>query len=192
MGKRNNIRQVLAAGIIIIVVSLAISLYMKLPGFMKRTPAVSRLPQNIDISLKTVRYSESRNGVTKWVLDARQADVEQKINLIHLTEPRFVVYLERKPGTVTITAGRAAYNIKTKDVVLNDTVVGVSDGGMRVQTENLSYREATSLLTTRAHIVMTHPGGSIEGDGLEMNSVTGTIRLLSRVSATLQPDMRKE
>jgi LPS export ABC transporter protein LptC len=190
MGKLNKIRQVLAAGIIVMIVMLAVTLYLKLPEFRKRAPAVSRLPRNIDISLRTVTYSETRDGRKKWVLEAQQADVAQKNNLIYLTHPHFVVYLDQQPGTVTMTAGRAIYDIKTRDVTLADKVSATSDTGMNVETEEVFFDAGRSLLTAEDHVKLVHRNATVEGDGMELHTINGTVKLLRNVSATLKPGGR--
>ena len=190
MGNLNKIRQVLTAGIIITVAILGVTLYLKLPDLRRKVPAIARMPQNIDISLRTVRYSETRDGVNKWVLEAQQADVEQKNSFIHLANPHFIVYLDRQPGTVTVTAGRADYNHKTRNVTLCDKVVATTDTGMDVETTQVFYNNERSLLTTDDHIKMVHRNALIEGDGMELNTTRGTVRLLRNVTATLKPGKR--
>jgi LPS export ABC transporter protein LptC len=187
MIKMSKIRKMLAAAIFLSIAVLAGILWLKLPEMRKKGPALSRLPRNIDISLKTVRYAENRDGVKKWELEAQQADVEQKSNLIHLTAPRFVVFLEPPAGTVTLTAGRADYDIKTRDVTLNDEVTGVGTNGMNVRTEHLFYDAGRSLLHTDGHITLVHRTMQVEGDGMELNTALGTVRLKRNVSARLSP-----
>ena len=190
MRKLNKFRQILAAVIIVSVTTLAVALYLKLPDFRKKAAAVSRLPRNIDISIRNVTYSETRDGVKKWVLEAQQADVAQKDNQIYLSRPHFVVYLPRQPGTVTLTAGRAIYDIKTRDVTLNDKVVATSDDGMNVKTEKLFYDSGRSLLSTDDHVIIKHRNAAVEGDGMELHTMNGTVKLLRNVSATLNPGGR--
>jgi LPS export ABC transporter protein LptC len=190
MGKLNKFRQVLAAGIIVTIVMLAVTLYLKLPEFRKKVPSISRLPQNIDISLSAVTYSETRDGKKKWVLEAQQADVAQKNNLIYLARPHFVVYLDQQPGTVTMTAGRAVYDIKTRNVTLADRVLATSDTGMNVETDKVFYDAGRSLLTTDNHVKIVHRNATVEGDGMELHTVNGTVKLLRNVSAVLKPGGR--
>jgi LPS export ABC transporter protein LptC len=190
MRKLNKFRQILAAVIIITVAMLAVTLYLKLPDFRKKAASVSRLPHNIDISIRTVTYSETRDGIKKWVLEAQQADVAQKDNQIYLTRPRFVVYLRQQPGTVTLTAGRAVYNIKSRDVTLTENVVATSDDGMNVETEKVFYDAGRSFLSTDDHVKIVHRNTTVEGDGMELQTVNGTVKLLRNVSATLKPGGR--
>ena len=190
MRKLNKFRQILAAVIIATVATLAITLYLKLPDFRKKVVAVARLPQNIDISMRTVTYSETRDGIRKWVLEAQQADVAQKNNKIYLNRPHFVVYLRQQPGMVTLTAGRAIYDIKTRDVTLTEKVVAISDDGMNVETEALFYDSGRSTLSSDDHVRITHRNATVEGDGMELHTVNGTVKLLRNVSATLKPGGR--
>jgi LPS export ABC transporter protein LptC len=186
MRKPNKIRQILAAFIVVAVTALAVTLYLELPMLRKKVSSVSRLPRNIDISMRTVTYSETRDGVRKWVLEAQQADVAQKDNRVYLTKPRFVVYLQRQPGRVTLDAGRAVYDIKSRDVMLNDKVVATSDEGMNVETEKILYDAGRSLLSSKDHVRIMHRNATVEGDGMELHTVGGTIKLLGNVSATLK------
>jgi LPS export ABC transporter protein LptC len=190
MRKLNKFRQILAAVIIVTVATLAVTLYLKLPDLRRKVAAVSRLPQNIDVSIRTATYSETRDGVRKWVLEAQQADVAQKDNKIYLSRPHFVVYLQQQPGTVTLIAGKAVYDIKTRDVTLTDKVEATSDDGMHVETDKIFYDAAKSTLSSDDHVKITHRNSIVEGDGMELHTVNGTIKLLKNVSATLKPGGR--
>ena len=190
MRNMNKFRQILAAVIIVTIAVLAWTLYLKLPELRKKAVSVSRLPHNIDISIRTVTYSETRDGVRKWVLEAQQADVAQKDNQIYLSNPRFVVYLQRQPGTVTLTAGRAVYELKSRDVTLTGKVVATSDAGMSVETEEVCYHAGRSLLSSDDHVRISHRNATVEGDGLEMHTVNGTVKILRNVRATLKPGER--
>jgi len=187
MRKSNKFRHIIATGIIVAVAMLVLTLYLKLPDLRKKAETVTRLPHNIDISLRTVTYSETRDGVKKWVLEARQADVAQKDNKVYLMQPHFVVYLRRRPGTVTLTAGRAVYDIKSRDVTLSDKVVATSDAGMNVETDIVYYHAGLSLLSSNGHVRIIRKNATVEGDGMEFHTVNGTVRLLRNVTATLQP-----
>ncbi len=187
MGKLNKFRQILALFIFVTVAAVSWSLYLKLPEMRKKVVSVARLPRNIDLSLRTVTYAETRDGVRKWVLEAQQADVAQKDNQIYLTKPHFVVYLQRKSGTVTVTAGRALYDLKNRNVTLTEKVVAFSDDGMNVETEKMFYLAERSLLSSKEHVRITHRNGTVEGDGMELQTVNGTVKLLRNVRATLNP-----
>ena len=187
MRKLNKFRQILSVVIFVSVAALAVTLYLKLPEFRKKVANVSRLPQNIDISMRNIIYSETRAGVKKWVLTAQQADVAQKDNKIFLSNPHFVVYLPKQPGTVTLTAGRALYDIKSRDVTLIDKVVAFTDDGMNVKTEKVFYDSERSLLSSNDHVKIMHRNATVEGDGMEIHTVNGTVKLLKNVSATLKP-----
>ncbi len=191
MRKSNKFRQILALTIVAAITILAVMLYLKLPELRKKGASLSRLPHNVDISMHTVTYSETREGVRKWVLEAQQADVAQKENQIYLLKPHFVVYLQQQSGTVTLTAGRAVYDIKSRDVTLTDKVVAGSDTGMNVQCERIFYNAQRSLLSSDDHVRIIHGNDIVEGDGMEIHSVNGTIKLLRNVSATLKPGSRK-
>lgn len=187
MRKSNKFRQILAAAIVVAVAVLGWTLYLKLPQLRKKAVPASRLPHNIDVSIRTLTYAETRDGVRKWVLEAQQADVAQKDNRIFLTQPRFVVYLQQQPGTVTFTAGQAEYDLASRDVTLTDGVEASSDTGMTVVTDRIVYQAAQSLLTSDDHVKISHRNAVVEGDGLELHTVKGTVKLLRNVHATLQP-----
>lgn len=190
MRKLNKIRQILAAAIFAAVAMLAWGLYLKLPDLRKKVTSVSRLPQNIDVSIRTVTYSETRDGVKRWLLEAQQADVAQKDNQVYLTKPHFVVYLQRQPGTVTLTAGHAVYDLKSRDVTLTDNVVATSDAGMNVETEKVFYDAGRSLLSSDDHVRIVYRNAIVEGDGMELHTANGTVKLLRNVSALLKPEER--
>ena len=187
MIKHNKIRNILAVSIVAAITLLAVTLYLKLPDMRKKAVSVARLPHNVDISMRTVTYSETREGARKWMLEAQQADVAQKDNQIFLTMPHFILYLKRKPGTLTLTAGKAVYHVKSRDITLTEKVVATSDDGMSVETENIFYDAAHSLLSSADHVKISNRNATVEGEGMEIHTVNGTVKLLRNVRATLQP-----
>jgi len=89
-----------------------------------------------------------------------------------------------------MTAGKAVYDIKSRDVTLSDNVSAISTSGMTVKTEKVFFDAGRSLLTTDDHVKLVHRNATVEGDGMELHTVNGTVKLLRNVSATLMPGRR--
>ena len=61
---------------------------------------------------------------------------------------------------------------------------------MNVETDKVFYDAGRSLLTTDNHVKIVHRNATVEGDGMELHTVNGTVKLLRNVSAVLKPGGR--
>lgn len=188
MKNDHKLKRVLAVTILLAILILSATVYYKISDLRGRISAISRLPRNIDVSLRTVTYSETRDGVRKWLLEAQQADVAQKDNNIFLNNPRFTVYLDHQPEIVILTAGKAVYNMKTRNITLTDKVTAVTNDRLQIDIDKIFYDAAHSFISSNEHVIVRHHTSTVEGDGLELYVDTGTIKLLRNVTAIVNQE----
>src|SRR4051794_24462614 len=96
---RNILAVLITVGAISVVVAISLNLGRKNEVKVAKPP---RLPANVEVSLGSPHYTEVREGVTKWDLTATQADLRKGRETIFLTKPKLLVYLDRKPGIITV------------------------------------------------------------------------------------------
>jgi len=147
-----------------------------------------KLPQNIDVALRKVHFTETRDGIKKWDLVADQAEYDKGRDVTHLTGVRLVVAGGRATGDITLTAGRADYYNGTRDVRLVDKVVAKSDSGMEFTTESAAYIAARSVITTSSRVKFADGTLTVEGVGMELKPETKNIRVFNEVTAFITPE----
>jgi lipopolysaccharide export system protein LptC len=186
MLKSNKIRQLLALFVIVASLSVAGAIVLKVYREKATAGLLRKLPQDIDVALRKVHFTETRDGMKKWDLVADQAEYDKGREVTHLTGVHLVVAGGRTTGDITLTAGRADYYNSTRDVKLVGKVVAKSVSGMEFSTENAAYIAARSIITTASRVKFTDGTLTVEGVGMELRPETKNIRLFHEVTADIR------
>lgn len=191
MEKLNKIRQLLALLIVVASISLAVSIFLK--SFRGRGPAdaLPQLAKNVDVSLRKIHYTETKQGVKQWDLVADKVELDKERDKARLTGIQLVVVGNRQTGDITITADQGEFFNKTKDVQLVGNVVARSVSGMEFTTSQAAYRAARSMIESPARVKFTDGKLTLEGVGMELMTVTRNIRILRDVTADIRPGARR-
>lgn len=108
-----------------------------------------------------------------------------------LTSPRFVSYGSAKaPVTVTSSEGVVSSNgehVYFQDDVLVTRAAHADISELVMRTTFLHVVPDRHLARTDRQVTIADAAGTIQAEGLEMNSETRVIRLLSRVRGTFEP-----
>lgn len=190
MGNHNKIRNILAFLLLAASTVLLVVVLSRMTSGPKDVP-LSPLPKDIDVSLQRIHYAETKKGKKQWDLDAEKAELDRKKETVDLIHPRLQVYLDKEPRVVVVSGDRALYNIKSRNVSLQGNVCA-SGGDLRVTTDSLTMETVRNRIVTRDHVTILHGGSSLEGEGMELRTDTGTMTLLKNVSARINPkELRK-
>ncbi|HEY5512030.1 MAG TPA: LPS export ABC transporter periplasmic protein LptC [Geomonas sp.] len=187
MYKLNNIRRFLAivASLAALFVVATIAFRMQRGGAPARR--VPKLPLQVDVSLQKVHYTETKHGVKRWDLSADRAEFNRQANTTSLTGVRLVVAGRAAAGELLVTADRADYDNKTRDVVLQGNVHGQSGSGIEFSTSRVTYVSARSQLETNEPVRFKDKGLQLEGVGMEFQTQTRKLKLMRDVSAVYRP-----
>jgi LPS export ABC transporter protein LptC len=191
MTKSNNIRRLLAFFVVVASLSLITAIALKLYRGKGKEGLLRKLPQNIDVSLQKIHFTETGDEKKKWDLIADKADYDRKEEVTHLTNIRMIVAGDSSMGDITLTANCADYHNTTKDVTLIGKVVARSASGMEFTTSRAAYIAARSMITTSCPVRFIDGRLTLEGVGMEFLTDTKNLRLLSKVTATIMPGADK-
>lgn len=187
MVKTSKIRHILAVIIILVTLYLVASLAIRLVGGKDKESGLPKLPRNIDLSLKTLHYAETREGVKKWDLYADRGEYDRQRDVTLLTGVRIVFPGTDKTGEITLRSDRAEYLNASKDVTLTGNILARSTSGMEFTTGRASYLASRQLVVTDDRVRFTDHRFSVEGVGMEFAVPTRTLRILNDVRATIVP-----
>jgi LPS export ABC transporter protein LptC len=187
MIKSNKIRQLLALFIVVATLSLAVVIALKVYREKATAELLRKLPQNIDVALRKVHFTETKDGIKKWDLVADQAEYDKSREVTHLTGVRLVVAGGRATGDITLTAGRADYYNTSRDVRLDGKVLAKSVSGMEFTTESAAYNAARSVIFTSSRVKFADGTLNVEGVGMELVPATKNIRVFNAVIAHIMP-----
>jgi LPS export ABC transporter protein LptC len=187
-----KIRQILALVIVTATLALAGAIALKAYRAMKSVNLIPNLPKNIDVSLQKIHYSETKGGIKKWDLVADKADYEKVNDIIRLEKIRLVVLSATDSGDITLTADRADYLSKSKNIKLQGNVLAKSASGMVFTTGHADYAAAKSMIHTTDRVKFVDKGLTIEGRGMECMTESKKIKVLQDVTATYLPGAGKK
>jgi len=143
------------------------------------------LPDNVDLQLKNVHYTETGNSDAKWEIKADTARYLKKESLILFDKVN--VTMEAKGGkTFVMTGDRGQLNTDTKDIEVAGNIEIVSDNGNRFTTDHLSYSHGDKKLHTNSAILMENPRMQVKGVGMSLFLRSEELKLFSRVSALVK------
>lgn len=191
MIKPNKIRQLLA--LFVIAASLSLVAFIALKTYRGRVTKelIRKLPKNIDISLKKVHFTETRDGLKKWDLVADRAEYDKGKEVTHLTGVRLVIAGSRETGDITLVAPRADYHNVTRDVRLEGKVVARSESGMEFVTDGARYVAERAVIVSSGRVRFSDGKFLLEGVGMEFKPGTKDFKILSGVTANMLPSMGK-
>jgi LPS export ABC transporter protein LptC len=185
MLKLNNIRRFLAFSIVMAVVSVTVAIALKVHRGKIPAETLSRLPGTIDVAMQKIHYTETRNGLKKWDLLADQAAYDKEREVVHLTGVRLLVAAGGKMGDITLTADRADYDSRSKDVKLVGNVEAKSVSGLKFTTTSVTYLAERSMIKTADRVMLSDGQLTVDGVGMELMTATKDLRIMKDVTATV-------
>ena len=191
MEKANKIRLFLAVVVVLAASLLVVTVLLRMHRGGAPKKAVQKLPVQVDVSLKRVHYTETRQGVKRWDLSARRADYNRDRDVTSLTDVTLVVAGPPSLGELTVSADRADYQNATQNVTLLGNVRGVSAKGLRFFAPQVRYLAGRSRLETAERVRFQDGGLELEGVGMEFNTQTQQLKLLKDVNAVYRPQGKR-
>jgi lipopolysaccharide export system protein LptC len=187
MLKPNKIRQLLAFAIIFTVLSLAVTIAVKLYLGRRSADKSVRVHPTADISLQKIHYTETRKGRKQWDLLAETAEYHKDKELTHLTGVRLVVAGNTATGDLTLNADMADYHNASGDVDLAGNVRAGSVSGMEFATSSAGYRSDREVIVSSEHVRFSDGRLSVEGVGMELAVDSRRVRIGGGVTANIAP-----
>lgn len=147
-----------------------------LGGCSSRSP-LSPVANEIPVpqqKLEDFRLLATEGGVKTWELQARAAQIYEKIKKTYIQDFKTSVYEEGKLASI-LSARRGILDMATNNMEAAGNVVVTSAKGSRLETEELHYlspteREKKGKFVTEEFVKITEPDRVTTGYGLEIDS----------------------
>jgi LPS export ABC transporter protein LptC len=192
MIKSNKIRQLLALFVVFASLALVVFITLKIHKGRLQKELPRKLPKNIDISLKQVHLTETREGVRKWDLVAEKAEYDKTKETTHLTgNVRLVIVGDGNTGDITINAPSADYHNNTRNVSLTGDVLAKSASGIEIATKGAEYIAERNMIVSSGKVRFIDGRLTLEGVGMEFRLQSRDFRILSGVTADILPRVAK-
>ncbi len=186
-----NVRRVLATAILVAVILLGVAIWRHVQQLPVQD-ILETLPQDIDLALDHLHYTETQDGKKRWTLSSDRAEYLRSANLVRLTPVQLVFYDAGSFGDLTLTADQGELQEDIRQVDVWGNVVVTAGGGEQLTTESLRYDEQRRELTTTAPIHYLAPRMELTGVGLLIDLENGVLIVNEDVKMLLQPLQIKE
>jgi len=137
-----------------------------------------------DLQLDRMKYTETREGVKEWELEAASVRYFQDENMVFLEKVK-ATFFGKNQETYVLVAERGKFNARTKAIEVFDGVKIDSSDGYRMQTRSLEYRSEKRELRTSDPVEMSGPQLDIRGTGLVVELDHQRLKILKQVTTTV-------
>lgn len=145
------------------------------------------IPENVDVQLKDVHFTEVGDPDLTWEIRADTAKFAKKENLAFFD--RVTIRLIRTDGkTLTLTGNEGRIHTDTRDAEVTGSVVIVSSNGDIVETDRLQYSHADRRIFTDRKITLKNPRMVISGIGMSLTLSDEKVSLKSGVKALVKAE----
>ncbi|TRO84092.1 LPS export ABC transporter periplasmic protein LptC [Trichloromonas acetexigens] len=174
-------------GLFIAVLS-SVLLVIVLVNYRERAPEelIEALPQNVDIVVKGIDYTETRDGLRRWHLLADSADYSVKDGFTLIRDVFMTFFDEQGEQIATLKSQTGELHTESKEVTARGEVVVESVRGYFFYSDYLDFSEAARLITTDAPIRMLSDEMELTGTGLKFDVDKHAYQVLGQVKARIQ------
>ncbi len=137
-----------------------------------------------DLKLDRVHYTETREGVKEWELEAASAVFFKEENTLVLDKVRATFYGKEKENYVLI-GEKGKYNTQTKVIEVYDGVKIDSSDGYHLRTRSLKYQSEQRELHTSDPVEMRGPDLEVNGVGMIVELSRQRVKILGGVTTIL-------
>ena len=170
----------------IILVTILVTSYLAVWGLyysrvLEPEATAELIPDNVDLTLKNIKYTKTRAGEPLWTLVADSAQsMEDGITRI---EDVRMVFFDREGEDIELTADQGELIPEYRLVTVNSNVMVKSSPGNTLQTDYLKYVQTSNSLQTDRMVTINRDHFIVTGKGMEMDIAKRTVVLLSDVKA---------
>lgn len=182
MNKR-RLLAILLVLLVLVVAGVTGRVMLRLIGGEGRT-VIDALQPGVDVELTEIRFSETRLGVRKYLLEADSATYSAHgISLMKQIEVTFFDADGRE--TMWLRADEGDLFGNNQSVKLRGDVILTGSQGFILKTDDLTYNKDDDRLQTDATVLLESPQGILRGRGLIVAPDQERLQLLHDVSGEL-------
>jgi len=185
-----SLRNLLALAILVVAGILVVVVVRNFRGDGP-VEVVEQLPKNVDLSLRQVHFSETRDGVRKWTMVADSADFSAGVGMTHVEKIAMTFFDGVGKETVTLTADSGEVQTESGGVTLLGNVVVKSVRGYTIRTERLDYDKTADLIRSTSPVHIASGWMKLSGHSLRLRVQDQRLALGGGVETTIYPDKER-
>ena len=137
-----------------------------------------------DLKLDRLRYTETREGVKEWELEAASAQYFKEEGSVVFEKIR-AAFFGKNEQTYILEGEKGRLNTQTKAVEAFGGVRLETSDGYSLETRSLRYQADKRQLSTGDPVEMSGPQGKLTGTGLVVDLDQQRIKVLRQVTVVL-------
>lgn len=134
-----------------------------------------------DLQLKKVKYTETREGVKEWELEAFSVGYFQEEGIV-VCEKIKATFFGQNKVSYTLTGVQGKFHIKTKVIEVFGGVKIDSTDGYHLRSSSIKYLAERRELITTDLVEMEGPRFRVEGQGMIIDIDRQRVKVLSQVN----------
>ncbi|MGQ9695074.1 MAG: LPS export ABC transporter periplasmic protein LptC [Thermodesulfobacteriota bacterium] len=134
-----------------------------------------------DLQLKKVKYTETREGVKEWELEAFSVGYFQEEGIV-VCEKVKATFFGQNEVSYTLTGIKGKFHIKTKVIEVFGGVKIDSTDGYHFRSPSIKYLAEKRELVTEDLVEMAGPRFRVEGQGMIIDIDRQLLKVLNQVS----------
>lgn len=143
------------------------------------------IPENVDLTLKNIKYSKTKDGEPLWTLVADSASHTMDDSITRIKNIRMIFY-NQDDGDAVLTAESGELIPEYSTITVSTNVVLKNAKETTLRTDYLEYRETENILQTDRTVKIIGDHFVIKGKGMTVDVAERTLVLLSEVKAELK------
>ena len=180
---------------LIVVAAIAAVVAGTLLAYWLNPPALVPLGQEASLAvpagdgkprLRGLSYTQVKDGVRKWTLNAEGARYEDDSGAVWLENVTVHFYTDTG-GRIDISGDEGTYDQKKQVVTLKGNVQGRTEDGNTLTTDWMTYSELEQVADTNAWVTVAGKDYSIIGKGMLVEVPASKVIFKSQVDSTFIP-----
>jgi LPS export ABC transporter protein LptC len=135
-----------------------------------------------DLSMQQLNYTETRNGVRKWTVQAESASHNLKQESARLENLTLTVF-NPSSSDLKVTSSTGRLDLRNRQVLLRGDVILQAASGETVYTDELWFIDNDQIVKTDQPVRLVADGYTVSGEGMRFDVTSRNLVLLSQVKA---------
>lgn len=144
---------------------------------------IESIPDGTSLSIRNLRHTAIREGITEWQLVAETARFDQSRKTAVL-EVLSVTFFVSDGDRILLTADRGKLRTDTNDIEISGNIV-VRKGPFRLKTERLDYGHRQRVITSRTPVELAGRSMTLLADSMTYDLNTRKARFRGHVNGTI-------
>lgn len=148
--------------------------------------SIEALPKNVDLALKQINYTETREGVRKWAMVADTAAFSAGAGMTHVENIRMTFFEDDGREAATLTAREGGVETESGRVSLQGDVVVKSVRGYVIHSERLEYLKSDDLIRSDVPVRIEADWMSVSAKAMRLRVQGQKLSLLGAVQTNIK------